>query len=91
MAELTFTQTTEVIRNADILLCCDGGLMHSANSVSTPIVPLFAGLTEKMQLTEPILSFPLFDKNDVNNILVEDILKKFNEATIYVHSRPQAL
>ena len=63
-----------------ILLCCDGGLMHAANSVSTPIVPLFARLSEQMQLTNSICSFSLFDELDVNNIPFEDICDMYLEA-----------
>ena len=79
-AKFTFKQTTEIINQAKILFCCDGGLMHSANAVKTPIISLFARLEANMQLTESICAFPLFDKRDVNNILVEDILQKYNEA-----------
>ena len=80
VAKFTFKQTTEIINQAKILFCCDGGLMHSANAVKTPIISLFARLEANMQLTESICAFPLFDKRDVNNILVEDILQKYNEA-----------
>ena len=80
VAKFTFNQTAQIIKQAKILLCCDGGLMHSANAVDTTIIPLFARLSEEMQLTECNHSFPLFDKTDVNNILFEDILQKFNEA-----------
>ena len=88
VAKLTFNQTAEIISRAKILLCCDGGLMHSANAVNTTIVALFAMLTEEMQLTESISSFSLFDKDNVNNILVEDILNKYKEASIFVHNHP---
>ena len=88
VAKLTFNQTAEIISRAKILLCCDGGLMHSANAVNTPIVALFARLTEEMQLTESISSFSLFDKDNVNNILVEDILSNYKEASIFVHNHP---
>ena len=88
VAKLTFNQTAEIISRAKILLCCDGGLMHSANAVNTTIVALFARLTEEMQLTESISSFSLFDKDNVNNILVEDILNKYKEASIFVHNHP---
>ena len=88
VAKLTFNQTAEIISGAKILLCCDGGLMHSANAVNTTIVALFARLTEEMQLTESISSFSLFDKDNVNNILVEDILSKYKEASIFVHNHP---
>ena len=80
VAKFTFKQTAEIINQAKILFCCDGGLMHSANAVKTPIIPLFAKLEAHMQLTQSICAFPLFDKQDVNNILVEDILQKYNDA-----------
>ena len=81
VAKFTFNQTAQIIKGANILLCCDGGLMHSANAVNTPILPLFAKLTPLMQLTESIQALPLFDANNVNNIPVEDILVKYIEAT----------
>ena len=84
VAKFTFKQTVEIINQAKILFCCDGGLMHSANAVKTPIIPLFARLDANMQLTESICAFPLFDKRDVNNILVEDILQKYIEASTVV-------
>jgi len=80
VAKFTFKQTAEIINQANVLFCCDGGLMHSANAVKTPIISLFARLDVNMQLTESICAFPLFDKKDVNNILVEDILQKYIEA-----------
>ena len=89
VAKFTFNQTAQIIKGANILLCCDGGLMHAANAVNTPIVPLFARLTPIMQLTESIQAFPLFDANDVNNIPVEDILVKYIEATNFVNNHPQ--
>jgi len=88
ISKFSFVQTTEIIRKAQILICCDGGLMHSANAVKTPIVPLFAGLTEQMQLTKLVMAFSLFDSKNVNNILVKDVLIKFNEAAIYVDNHP---
>jgi len=86
VAKFTFNQTAQIIKGANILLCCDGGLMHSANAVNTPILPLFAKLTPLMQLTESIQAFPLFDANNVNNIPVEDILVKYIEATNSVNN-----
>jgi len=85
--QFSFNQTAEIIRHASILFCCDGGLMHSANAVNTPIVALFARLTDQMQLTDSIRAFSIYDKNDVNNISVKDVLLKYKEATIFFHSR----
>ena len=64
--------------------------MHSANAVKTPIISLFARLDANMQLTESICAFPLFDKRDVNNILVEDIIQKYNEASKILDNRHPA-
>ena len=83
VAKFTFNQTAQIIKGAKILLCCDGGLMHSANAVNTPIVPLFAKLIPTMRLTESIQAFPLFDANDVNNITVEEIIEQYNEVSSY--------
>ena len=80
VSNLTFNQTGEIIRQANVLLCCDGGLMHAANALDTRIIPLFARLTADMQLTKSCRSLPLFDSTDVNNISVEDIILKYNEA-----------
>ncbi len=89
VAKYSFNQTVQIIKQAQILLCCDGGLMHSANAVNTPVVPLFARLTPQMQLTNAINAFPLFDESDVNNITVESVLAKYDEAVSFVDSRPQ--
>jgi len=80
VSKFTFNQTTEVIKGASILICCDGGLMHAANAVSTTIIPLFARLNEQMQLTDSICSFALFDDIDVNNINVDNIFEAFLES-----------
>ena len=88
VGKFTFNQTAQIIKRAQILLCCDGGLMHSANSVNTPIVALFAKLSPEMQLTESIRAFSVYDKNDVNSISVKDVVKKYKEATNFVHTHP---
>ena len=89
VAKYSFIQTAQIIKKSKILLCCDGGLMHASNAVSTPIVPIFARLTPQMQLTDVVQAFPLFDKSDVNNISVEAILEKYNEASNFVGNHPQ--
>ena len=81
----TFNQTAEIIKLSKFLLCCDGGLMHAANAVNTPIVSLFARLSPEMQLTDSISNFSVYDKENVNNILVEDVFEQYQAATNYVH------
>jgi hypothetical protein len=76
----SFSQTAQIISQSDILLCCDGGLMHAANSLNKTIIPLFARLTPAMQLTDCINAFPLFDDSDVNNITTEDVIERYFEA-----------
>ena len=89
VAKYSFNQTAQIIKQAQILLCCDGGLMHASNAVNTPVIPLFARLTPQMQLTNVINAHPLFDKTDVNNISVEAILEKYDEASNFVGNHPQ--
>ena len=87
--KFTFNQTAELISNAKLLLCCDGGLMHAANSVETKVIPLFARLDAEMQLTQSCQDFSLFDIADVNNISVADIIRNYLEATSSGHNGHQ--
>ena len=79
VAKFSFCQTSEIIKRADVLLCCDGGLMHASNSVGTAIIPLFARLTPAMQLTQAVEAYTLFDKDDVNNIGYESVVNEYKE------------
>jgi len=89
VAKYSFNQTVQIISLSDILLCCDGGLMHAANSLNKVVIPLFARLTPEMQLTDCVNAFPLFDDFDVNNISIEDVIEKYYEATNSVDNHPQ--
>jgi ADP-heptose:LPS heptosyltransferase len=80
VSKFTFNQAVEVISNAKYVVCCDGGLMHGANSVGAPIVPLLAKLNSEMQLTKANKCFPLYDESSVNNIPLDKILLKCQEA-----------
>ena len=77
--QYSFCQTAQIIKKADVLLGCDGGLMHAANGVGTTLIPLFAHLTPAMQLSDAIKSFPLFDKVNVNNIEYTDIVNNYKK------------
>ena len=83
VAKFTFKQTAEIIKRSKMLLCCDGGLMHSANAMGTPVIPLLARLDENMQLTASLKHIALFDKLDVNNIDFEKICNAYFKATNY--------
>jgi len=89
VAQHSFNQTSEIISRANVLLCCDGGLMHAANSFNKIVIPLFARLTPEMQLTDCINAFPLFDDLDVNNIEAEDVIEKYYEAINFVDNHLQ--
>lgn len=78
-SRLSFNQTAQVIKQSKIFLCCDGGLMHAAAAVEAKFIPLLARLPAEMLLTQDISSYKLFDKNNVNNILVDDILSDYYE------------
>ena len=87
--KFTFNQTAQIIKKSQVLLCCDGGLMHAANAVNTPIVSLFARLTPTMQLTDNIVSFSMYDLTDVNNITVKNILEEYSKCINYVGNHLQ--
>ena len=74
---LSFNQTTEVIRRSQVLICCDGGLMHAGKAVGAKIISLLARLDSKMLDTMSDNTNSLFDKKDVNNINVDEIYLKF--------------
>jgi heptosyltransferase-2 len=80
VARYSFNQTSQIISQAHILLCCDGGLMHAANALNKTIIPLFARLTPEMQLTDCAKAFPLFNDQNVNNIKAEDVVERYYEA-----------
>jgi len=79
VGQYSFCQTAQIIKNAEVLLGCDGGLMHAANAVGTTIIPLFAHLTPQMQLSDAIKAFPMFDKTNVNNIEYTDIITNYKK------------
>ena len=63
--------------------------MHAGNAVNTGIVPLLSKLSSKMQLTDSIHDFSIFDKENVNNIDAISIVKKYFEASSFYDSHPQ--
>ena len=85
----SFNQTTQIIALADVLLCCDGGLMHASNALNKIVVPLFAKLTPEMQLTDCINAFPLFDDLDVNNIDPQNVVERYHVASNFFDNHPQ--
>jgi hypothetical protein len=89
VAKYSFNQTAEIISRANVVICCDGGLMHATNSFNKIVIPIFARLTPEMQLTDCINAFPLFDDLDVNNIDDEDVSAKYYEATNFADNHLQ--
>ena len=81
VSKFSFNQTTEIINRAQYIICCDGGLMHAANAVGQTSIVLLAKLNSDMQLTKINRSFSLYDESNVNNITVESIVKKCQEAS----------
>jgi len=89
VSKLTFNQTAEVIRQSEVLICCDGGLMHAASAVNANIIALIARLQADMLFTNDA-AITLFDKSDVNNIEVEDVFKSYIEMTNLFDNHLQA-
>ena len=74
----SFKQTVEIISRSKMLLCCDGGLLHGANSTDVKMLVLFASVKPELRLTQTERISTLYDKDNVNNIRVDDIFEKFN-------------
>jgi hypothetical protein len=79
IAKYTFNQTAQIISKSMLLICCDGGLMHAANSLRVRVLPMFARLNAEMQLTQSSIAHPLSDEFDVNNIPYEEVIMKYCE------------
>jgi len=80
VGKYSFKETAKIISKSKIFIGCDGGLMHAANCFQRILVPLFARLEPRMQLTKSILAFPEFDQDDVNNISIDAIIKNIDSA-----------
>ena len=79
IAKYTFNQTAQIISKSMLLICCDGGLMHAANSLGVRVLPIFARLNAEMQLTQSSIAYPLSDEFNVNNIPYEEVVMKYCE------------
>jgi len=72
----TFNETVEIIKRASVIICCDGGLLHAANSVRTPVIALFYYINPDVRLVQANKSYYLMDLYNVNNIQSRDIVEK---------------
>ena len=76
VGKCSFNQTAEVIKKSIMLICADGGLLHSANAVGTPVIGLFYYIDPLVRLININPSYGLVDKNNINNIETHDIVSK---------------
>ena len=87
-SRLSFNQTAEVIKNSEVFLCCDGGLLHAATALNANIVALFARLTPEMLLTKKTNHLSLYNEENVNNISSTAVVSSYYEAISFVDSHP---
>ena len=80
VGKYSFKETAKIISKSNIFIGCDGGLMHVANCFERILVPLFARLEPKMQLTKTIIAYSEYDKDNVSNISVDAIIRNFDRA-----------
>jgi ADP-heptose:LPS heptosyltransferase len=79
---ISFNQTAQVIKKSRLLICADGGLLHAANAVQTPIMALFYYIEPMVRLIKINPSYSLLDKNDINNISVINIIEKIKKLPV---------
>ena len=75
--KLSFLETSKIIGKSELLLCCDGGLMHAAHSLNIPTISLFAKVKPELRLTNKIKNISIYDSSDVNNIKPSEIFEKY--------------
>lgn len=73
--QYSFNQSAQIIKKSDLLVCVDGGLLHAANAVNTPMVSLFAYIDPSFRLIKNNPSIGLLDKN-INHIKINSIMEK---------------
>ena len=72
--QLSFLGSAELIQQAELFVCADGGLFHAANSVATTSVCLLAGIKADFYQTGQIRGRFLYDNEDVNRITVANVV-----------------
>ena len=75
VGKCTFNQTAQIINKSILLICADGGLMHAANAVRTPVLGLFHELDPSVRLIKSNKSFGLMDTKCIDNIGINNIVK----------------
>jgi heptosyltransferase-2 len=72
----SFNQSAQIIKKSIMLVCCDGGLLHAANAVLTPIVALFYYIDPLVRLIEINPSIGLVGKDNINHIQPHKVVEK---------------
>lgn len=81
VGKLSIFETAHIIKQSNLLICADSGLLHIANAVNTPVLALFAGaIVPEIRMTGFKNSKALYHSESVNRIAPEKILSAFNEA-----------
>ena len=74
--QCSFNQSAQIIKKSRLLVCADGGLLHAANAVQTPVVALFYYIDPMVRLIQANPSQALLDKENINHIKIDDIIKR---------------
>ncbi|NYT27519.1 MAG: lipopolysaccharide heptosyltransferase family protein [Candidatus Thiodubiliella endoseptemdiera] len=72
----SFNQTAQIIKKSNLLVCADGGLLHAANAVLTPVVALFYHIEPTTRLIKINKSIALMGKNNMGHIQSDTIIEK---------------
>lgn len=75
----SFKQSARIIQKSKALICADGGLLHAANAVNTPVVGLFYYIDPLTRLITSNQSIGLVDKKNINHISIQSVVDCFNK------------
>ena len=80
VGKLSIFETAHIIKQSNLLICTDSGLLHIANAVNTPVLALFAGpISTEIRMTGFKNLKALYHSKSVEQIAPEKILSAFDE------------
>ncbi|MDB5763833.1 MAG: hypothetical protein JWQ21_2828 [Herminiimonas sp.] len=83
--QFTLLETLEIMKKCRFIVCCDGGLLHIANSAGLPVISLFdRHINPEMRLTSANKSIAIQSTGTIGDLPVEKVIEAIEKAvTLY--------